>query len=238
MEHSIPRILFFTGTDTNVGKTYVAALAVQELRHSGLQVGVYKPVASGCVLEGSDVVSEDARRLWEASGRRVPLQLVCPQRFMAPLAPYLAAQSEGKGVDEALLLAGIAPIAEGMDVVVVEGAGGLMSPLSEHLLNSDLARKLGAQVVVVAANRLGAVHQLLATVTAAAALRLPVVGSVLNQVTAQGDASANLNADAISRFTDVPLLGTVAYGSTASGIDWNALPPPRKAVIQIAQAWL
>lgn len=238
MEASKPRILFFAGTDTDVGKTYVAALAVEELCHSGLRVGVYKPVASGCELQGSELVSADARRLWEASARAHSLQVVCPQRFAAPLAPHLAARLDGKVVDETLLLTGMDAVSEGMDVVVVEGAGGLMSPLSEHLLNSDLARKLRAQVVIVAANRLGAIHQLLATVTAAAALRLPVVGTVLNQVNELGDASVNLNAEVIRRFTDVPLLGSIGYRSVTSGIDWNALPPPRRAAVQMAQAWL
>ena len=129
-------------------------------------------------------------------------------------------------------------VSAGVDVVVVEGAGGLMSPLSENLLNSDLARKLKAQVVIVAANRLGAIHQLLATVTSATALRLPLVGSVLNQVSEVADASVELNAKTICRFTDVPLLGTIQYQAVASGIDWNSLPPPRNAVIPIAPAWL
>ena len=100
MEPSAPRVLFFTGTDTDVGKTFVAALAVEELRHSGLRVGVYKPVASGCQRDGDELVSSDALRLWEASGKIAPLQLVCPQRFTAPLAPHLAASFEGKSVDE------------------------------------------------------------------------------------------------------------------------------------------
>ncbi|MGV3486708.1 MAG: dethiobiotin synthase [Planctomycetaceae bacterium] len=238
MEPSKPRILFFAGTDTDVGKTFVASLAVTELRHSGLRVGVYKPVASGCSRQDGELVSADAVRLWEASGRAAPLQLVCPQRFVAPLAPHLAASLEGKAVDEDALLAGIEPLSSGVDVIVVEGAGGLMSPLSENLLNSDLARKLRAQVVIVAANRLGAIHQLLATVTAAASLRLPVVGAVLNQVTAEADDAVGFNAATIRRFTDVPLLGAVDFGATASGIDWNSLPPPRNPAIPIAPAWL
>ena len=223
MDHSKPQILFFTGTDTNVGKTYVAVLAVKELHHFGRSVAVYKPVASGCTRESDTLVSSDALHLWEASGRTVLLSAICPQRFVAPLAPPLAAKAEDKSVDERLLVSGIEAVSAEADVVVVEGAGGLMSPVSDNLLNCDLARKLAAGLIVVAANRLGVIHQVLVTVTAAAALRLPVYGIVLNQVTTHGDASLVDNASLISRFTDVPLLGEIPYGATTSGIDWVSL---------------
>jgi dethiobiotin synthetase len=238
MDHLRPRILFFTGTDTDVGKTYVAALAVRELTQSGRRVGVYKPVASGCVVQGSDLVSSDAVNLWEASGQIHALHNVCPQRFIAPLAPQSAAKLEGKQVDESLLLGGIDSVAQGVDMIVAEGAGGLMSPLSENLLNSDFARRLDAHVVIVAANRLGTIHQVLAAVTAASALRLPVVGIVLNQTSETSDLAVNDNAATISRFTQVPVLGQLAYGATSTGIDWNSLPPPREVSTQIGKAWL
>jgi dethiobiotin synthetase len=238
MDHLRPRILFFTGTDTDVGKTYVAALAVKELTQSGRRVGVYKPVASGCVVQGSELVSSDAINLWEASGQIHPLHDVCPQRFIAPLAPQSAAKLEGKQVDESLLLRGIDAVAQGVDMIVAEGAGGLMSPLSENLLNSDLARRLDAHVVIVAANRLGAIHQVLAAVTAASALRLPVVGIVLNQTSETNDLAVNDNAATIARFTQVPILGQLAYGAALTDIDWTSLPPPREVSTQIGKAWL
>jgi len=221
MGYSKPRILFFTGTDTDVGKTYVAALAVEELRHSGLCVGVYKPVASGCASAGDDLISSDAVKLWEASGRLSPISAVCPQRFRAPLAPPSAAKAEGKTIDEPLLASGIDAVSTGVDLVVVEGAGGLMSPLSNDWLNADLARQLGASLIIVAANRLGVVHQVLATIAAAAAMQLPVVGVVLNQTTASRDLSVADNAMLISRFTEVRVLGEIAFQATFSGIDWR-----------------
>jgi len=238
MDRSSPRILFFAGTDTDVGKSFVASLAVKELYYSGRRVGVYKPVASGCVHDGDKLVSSDAVQLWEAAGRSVPLDDVCPQRFLAPLAPHLAALQAGSSVDESLLLKGLGAVSMDKDIVVVEGAGGLMSPLSDNMLNSTLARKMDAHVIIVAANRLGAIHQVLATVTAASALKLPVVGIILNQVSAIPDDSATENAKVISRFTEVPILGQITYGATSSGIEWNSLPPPREVSTQITTAWL
>src|SRR5690606_5011568 len=90
------RGLFITGTDTGVGKTYVAAIIARSLRIAGFRVGVYKPAASGCRVDGAELTSDDALDLWEAAGRPGSLDEVCPQRFLAPLAPHLAARAEGR----------------------------------------------------------------------------------------------------------------------------------------------
>ena len=94
-----PLGLFVTATDTEVGKTYVTSLIVKSLVASGVRVGVYKPSASDCVSDGRQMVSEDAVALWEAAGRPLNLDAVCPQRFRAPLAPHLSAKSEGRELD-------------------------------------------------------------------------------------------------------------------------------------------
>ena len=101
------RGLFITGTDTEVGKTHVAALIARDLVAAGHRVGVYKPVASGCRLEAEQLVADDAVALWEAAGRPGELQRVCPQRFLAPLAPHLAAKEEGKTLDLQLMVNGL-----------------------------------------------------------------------------------------------------------------------------------
>src|SRR5688572_27332873 len=101
------RGLFITGTDTGVGKTYVAALIAGALVTAGRTVGVYKPTASGCRREGGELISDDAVALWEAAGRPGELERACPQRFAAPLAPHLAARAEGREVDAALLRSGL-----------------------------------------------------------------------------------------------------------------------------------
>lgn len=241
MERPRTRRLFFTGTDTDVGKTYVAALSASELLHLGRNVAVYKPVASGCDPAGDgsdDRTSGDAACLWEASGRRGDLHAVCPQRFLAPLAPQAAAIAEGRTVDETLLVEGLGAVIDKADIAVIEGAGGLLSPLSLTLLNSDLAAKLDAELIIVAANRLGVIHQVLATVLAAKALRLPVLGIVLNCVSKDADASVLSNASTIGAFTQVPILAEVKYGDTHTGIDWSALPTPERKPPDFAQAWL
>jgi dethiobiotin synthetase len=238
MNPSPQRRLFFAGTDTDVGKTYVASLAVAELLHSGQTVAVYKPVASGCQWSGDELVSADAVALWRASGQRNSLYDVCPQRFVAPLAPPAAAAAEQRSVDPELLLSGIQRVSGGATYVVVEGAGGLLSPLSDHQLNSDVAAKLDCELVITAANRLGAIHQVLSTVLAAKALGLPLLGIILTQVTEQADLSVASNAALIGRFTSIPILAEIAWGAQRTGVDWSTLEPARRPAANIAQAWL
>ncbi|MBL9095185.1 MAG: dethiobiotin synthase [Planctomycetaceae bacterium] len=156
--------MFVTGTGTGVGKTQVAAMIARALVAQGRKVGVYKPAASGCSRDAHGALtSDDAVALWEASGRPGPLEKVCPQLFAAPLAPHLAARAEGRELDLELLRLGLDYWRPRSDVIVVEGAGGLFSPLGDDLLNVDLALAWGFPLVVVAANKLGAIHATLAT---------------------------------------------------------------------------
>lgn len=186
-------------------------------------MGVYKPVASGCELVDGELVSEDAVALWEAAGRPLTLEAVCPQRFAAPLAPNVAAREEGKQVDAELLRLGLGAWS-GFDFVLVEGAGGLMSPISDADYNADLARDLGLPLIVVVPNRLGVINDTLQTVITAEAKGLRVAGVVLNDATPDGDKSRASNAEELRERLEVPLLASVAWdGKCDRPIDWRAL---------------
>jgi dethiobiotin synthetase len=174
---------FITATDTDVGKTWVTAALARTLVAAGQRVGVYKPVASGCMLNPcGQTLSDDAQALWEAAGRPLTLHDVCPQRFLAPLAPPLAAAEEGIAINEELLVQGLQSWREASDVVLVEGAGGLLSPLSANWNSLDLARAMNLPLLIVAANRVGVMHQVLALLHAARALApdVAIAGIVLN----------------------------------------------------------
>ena len=213
--------LFITGTDTGVGKTHVAAMIARALVRQGRRVGVYKPVASGC-LPGEDasvgqLAAEDALLLWEAAGRPGELSLVCPQRFRAPLAPHRAAAAEGRRVDAQLLRDGFDYWRQNYDVVLVEGAGGLLSPISDEDDNARLAADLRLPLLIVAANRLGTINATRQTELAACSLapELPVAGIVLNQTEPAGeDTSIATNPAEIAHWCTAPLLATVPFGQT------------------------
>lgn len=220
--------LFIAGTDTGVGKTYVAGLIARALVQAGKSVGVYKPVASGCRREGKDLVSDDAVALWEAAGRPGELLRVCPQRFAAPLAPHLAARAEGRAVDAALLRSGLDYWRERSEIVLVEGSGGLLSPVTDDEYVADLAADFGYPLIVVALNALGTINQTLQTLVAAATFRdgLDVAGVVLNDASADpDDISRQSNLAELRARCVPPLLGQVRHRTDQidAPVNWLAL---------------
>ncbi len=223
------RGLFVTGTNTEVGKTHVGAMIARALVAAGHRVGVYKPVESGCRrdCEKNALIAADARQLWEAAGRPGDLAKVCPQRFEAALSPPQAAALENKNVDPLLLRSGVNYWQGRSDIVLVEGAGGLMSPLSREDYNANLAADLGLPLVIVADNRLGTINVTLQTIITARAVapKLPIVGVILNQTELRGkDASVGLNAEELNARCDVPLLAMVEFEQQqfSNTLDWFA----------------
>ena len=232
--------LFVTGTDTGVGKTYVAAAIIRALRRSGVSVGAYKPAVSGSRMEPAGLVWDDLIRLQAALEGSVPIERISPQRFAAPLAPPAAARLEGRTVDHALLRKGLEWWRDKAQVVVVEGAGGLLSPISSSDLVADLARDLGFPLVIVARLSLGTINHTLLTVEAARARGLAIAGIVLNQPVPPdpADASVQSNPAELAARCDVPILAIVPHQphtdlrpiSPLSTIDWMALAHPESLV--------
>jgi dethiobiotin synthetase len=228
--------LFVVGTDTDVGKTFVASRIAAALVRTGLKVGVYKPAASGCHRVGRALVSDDAVALWNAAGRPGSLKAVCPQRFAAPLAPHLAARQEKKQLDAGLLRAGLKHWTESSDIVIVEGAGGLMSPLGDHEYVADLAADFGFPLIVVVPNRIGAINCALLTLIAAAArpVPLPIAGIVLNDILSPKtrDPSTKSNGLELELRSAPPLLAQLHHRAPDFNhpIDWLALAKARAGI--------
>ena len=220
--------LFVTGTDTEVGKTYVAALIARCLVAGGHRVGVYKPAASGCRQEGDATISGDALALWQSAGRPGELDRVCPQRFLAPVAPHLAARAEDRQLDGELLRSGLDYWQDNSEVILVEGVGGLMSPLGEGDYVADLAEEFGFPLIVVSRNVLGTINQTLQTLITAATFRdgLPIAGVVLNNpMPSTTDASLSTNAEELAARCVPPLLAEVAWDADEfdANVDWITL---------------
>ncbi len=171
------RRFFVTGSDTNVGKTRISCLLLSAAQKAGRHVGAYKPVASGV----SRIEDSDAFQLWSAIGKRASVKQVCPQSYVAPLAPGMAAELEGRFVSIPQILEGYRYWQAKANFLLVEGAGGLYSPITADYLNADLAKELALPLIVVVANRVGAMNQTLLTLEAARAMNLGVAAIVLNQ---------------------------------------------------------
>jgi dethiobiotin synthetase len=171
--------IFVTGTDTGVGKTIVAAVFARLLRMNGVSVGVMKPVTSGCREEEGRLVSDDARLLCHAAGISFS-EDTAPYRLREALAPAEAAHCDGVRIDFATIRDAYERLSSRYEYVIVEGAGGLMVPLSGGLLVADLARELGLPLLVVARAALGTINHTVLTCYTAQQLGLQVSGVIVN----------------------------------------------------------
>ncbi len=200
---SLPPVNFFiTGTDTAVGKTYVTALIVRSLRAEGVDAIGFKPISCGD--------REDASILATASGLRV--EDVNPLHFNAALAPHVAALLESRTIDPAELVSSFEAISGKHQTVLVEGAGGWEVPVTEQYFISDLAKDLGLPVILVAANRLGALNHILLTLAAIRSKGLTCAGIILNQLEDEMDTPMITNKGIIESLTDIPLLDHIIHG--------------------------
>lgn len=205
---------FITGTDTGVGKTEAACLLARSLRAQGRTVGVMKPVETGCAEKDGRLVPADALRLIEASGTGADLDLVNPYRFTPPLAPALAARLFNTEIDLGRIRDIFIGLSEAHEVMIVEGAGGLLVPVAEGKTMADLALCLGAPLVIVSANRLGTLNHTLLTVCAARQMGLPIKGIILNDpapAEATDDPSRAHNRGELERLSGVPILFEMSF---------------------------
>jgi dethiobiotin synthetase len=203
--------IFVTGTDTGVGKTLVAASLAAWLRGQGYRIGVMKPVETGCREHGGALVAEDALRLQESAGSSEPLDKICPYRFAEPLAPSIAAERAGRKIDVDLLLNRYDEISGAYDLTLVEGAGGLMVPLLPGYTYAEFARVLKLPLLVVAANKLGAINHLLLTLEHASCKGLSAIGYVLNRVTKEESLAVQTNREVLFGLAGVPCLADLPF---------------------------
>lgn len=178
----ISRVIFVTGTDTEIGKTLVSTGLIAALQQQGLKVAAMKPVASGCDATPAGLRNADALALQQQADVAADYAEVNPYAFAPPIAPHIAAAQAGQSIDFALIQSQLNALQQRADVVVVEGVGGWLVPLNETQNVADLAAYLDASVVMVVGLRLGCINHALLTLQSIQQSRLPLLGWVANQV--------------------------------------------------------
>jgi dethiobiotin synthetase len=171
--------VFITGTNTEVGKTFVAVEIARQLCLRDINVIPRKPIESGCLKQDGELIPQDAVALKEAANYQGPLSDVCPYRFEPPISPVRAAHLANKILTTEQLV-NICLQGSENGFTLVEGAGGFYSPLAENGLNADLAVALQLPVVLVADDKLGVLSQVLLNVEAIQMRGLYLAGVVLN----------------------------------------------------------
>jgi dethiobiotin synthetase len=222
--------LFFTGTDTGVGKTVVTAAVARLLRSQGHPVRTCKPVATGATVDGGRWRNEDTVRLAEAAGMDDP-NAVTPFVFPDPVAPPVAARRQGTALQLAEVARAVRQRQQPGASLLVEGVGGLLCPLTERETVADLVRELGLPLVVVARRSLGTLNHTLLTLEVARARGLPVAGVVVNETTPPRELADLANVEELRRRIDVPLLAVTPYRTEPfagvpeelAAVDWWSL---------------
>ena len=197
---SAPVVVVVTGTDTGVGKTWTAAALARAASTAGRRVVAIKPFETGCAELADD--AEDGVILARAAGQRAPSRALV--RLKAPVAAPEAADREGVTLDYDAAVRDVRALVVGADLAIVEGAGGLLSPLTWERSAIDLARDLRARVLVVGVDRLGTVNHTLSTLKMLEVNDLRPLGVVLT-APERADASTGSNARAIVRLASVPV---------------------------------
>lgn len=183
--------LFITGTDTDVGKTYIGTQIITLLHDNDINAVPRKPIESGCARVGNELEPEDALRYFEAANQKFPLAEVCPFRFEPAISPQRAARLINQPIYLNEVVNACTTNVSDHDFLVVEGAGGFYSPLCEDGKNADLAKKLNLPVLLVANDQLGCINHILLTAEAINKQGLSLSAVILSQKVEQKDESMN-----------------------------------------------
>lgn len=201
---------FLTGTDTEIGKTFITCALLHHAARRGLKAAGIKPVAAGTDAAGKN---EDVEHIRAASNVVLPDAVINPYCFQAAVAPHIAAAAEGRAIDFAVIKDACRQARAVAELVIVEGVGGFRVPLGETQDSADLAVELGLPVILVVGMRLGCISHALLTAEAIAARGLRLAGWVANRVEPTMSCFAENRATLAVRL-DAPLLGVVPHAPT------------------------
>jgi dethiobiotin synthetase len=202
--------VFITATDTSVGKTTLAAGLIGFLKRQGIDVGVMKPVASGAIeCDSGKLISQDAEMLVKFSGSTDPWEWINPYCLATPVTPSLAAKIEGVNIDFRKLKGVLHEISKKHDFVVVEGAGGAMSPIFETLVILDMIQALELPALIVSRSSLGTINHTIMTYECLRMRQIEVLGFFLNRFPKKPNLAESTNAEIIASVSGLTHLGSI-----------------------------
>ena len=207
------RGIFVTGTDTEVGKTWMTVALMRLLQAQGHQVLGMKPVASGCQSEAAGLRNDDALLLQETASLQMPYEMINPFAFEPAIAPHIAADQAGKSIDFSVIKTCYQSLSAQADYVLVEGVGGWAVPLAGRQRVSDLALSLNLPVVLVIGLRLGGLNHALLTLEAIERSGLRCLGWIANEVDPKF-ACVEENFETLLTELEAPCLGRVPFMNT------------------------
>ena len=203
---------FITGTDTGVGKTVVASGLAAMLKSKGVDVGVMKPVATGCKEIDGQIISDDARFLMNIIDCQDPYDLVNPICLVPALAPTVAARLSNKVIDMEIVWNSFEMLRAKHEFMIIEGIGGLLVPLSDDFYAADMAKRMNLPLIIVSRPSLGAINHTLLTVACARNKGLKIEGIIINNLNETcADAAEKTSPSEIEKCSGIPILGIIPW---------------------------
>lgn len=198
---------FITGTDTDVGKTWITAGIASALKKMGIDIGIMKPFAAG-TTQKVGFKSEDTEILAKAAQIDDSEQLINPQFFPIPASPYTASESLGVKVDVNLVLQNFKKLLKIHEMMLVEGMGGILTPILKDYFVTNLIKDMGLDVIVVTRSRIGTINHTLLTCKMCTIYGLRVHGIIINNFDVNGYSINELKRD-LEKLTGIPVLGVM-----------------------------
>ena len=200
--------LFITGTDTDVGKTYITAGLAVTLRKSGMDVGVMKPFAAG-TAQKKGYKSEDIVILSRAAQACDPEKLVNPQFFRIPASPYTAWKTLKTKPKISTILSNFKKLTKLHDMILVEGMGGIMTPILKDYYITNLIKEMKIPTVIVTRSKVGTVNHTIMTCKMCEKYKIPVKGIIINNFD-DGYPIPELKRD-LQNLTGIKVLGSIPF---------------------------
>ncbi len=197
-----------------MGKTFVATGLIRALKTKGVDVCPMKPAETGCRVNKGRLIPEDMIKLIKASGVDEPIDLINPYRMRNPLAPSVAAEIEGIIIKKKSILDAYKKLSKKHDMIIAEGAGGIMVPLYKRYLFLDLIRELDLPLLIIARPGLGTINHSLLTIEAAQKKGIKILGLIFNHVEkTKADPAQKTNPEVIAFTGKVPVIGIIPHMS-------------------------
>ena len=196
--------LFISGTNTEVGKTFITENIIKIFESKGIMVNPYKPIETGCIVKSSKLLPHDSTIFFKAIHKRITLDQINPYRFIEPISPAAAIKRSRKKIYISSYVKKLKdlPIS---DITIIEGAGGLCSPLASDGYNIDLIKRINIPTILVAKDEIGVINNVMLSINMLKKYRIKVLAIVLNRKSNNQPEGMN-NYKEISGLTKIPLI--------------------------------
>ncbi len=212
---------FVTGTDTGVGKTVITAAMAMCLRKLGIDVGVMKPIASG-IPQKSGFKSSDVSLLCEAAGTTDSEEMVNPIFFPIPTSPYDATKILSLQIDMQLVFKKLKDLTKIHQMLLVEGIGGIMTPITKNYFVADMIKAMGLEVIVVTRSTLGTLNHTIMTLKMCKDYEIPIKGMIINYFDERGGPAEKNSPTTLYELTEIPILGIIPFVKDYQKLDTMA----------------